>query len=109
MPHRLKQRQEKIQNIVKNIPLRDMVKYNASWKPVMFYKIDGEISRYHDKTRISNIISSEKFLEQRFDLPFVAYKNTLFDSLAVLLKTVPFSYLMEFASIENCAYADCCF
>ena len=59
MPHRLKQRQEKIQEKRKQTPWREFVMEICSWKPLSIHKVDWKLSMYVD--RIWGIISDEDF------------------------------------------------
>ncbi len=56
MPHRLKARQEKIQNKRKQTPWREFVKEIASWYTLNLYRNNDLITRYPPVSRNTNII-----------------------------------------------------
>ncbi|PID34993.1 MAG: hypothetical protein CR971_00545 [candidate division SR1 bacterium] len=66
MPHRLKVRQEKIQNKRRQTPWREFVKEIASWIPVNLYKVNGDITRYPEtKRKIGKLVSLSEFAGKR--------------------------------------------
>ena len=67
MPHRLKKRQEKIQEKRKKNPWREFVKEIASWGSIMFYKQEGLISKFPFTSRI-HLIHQQKFYQERDNL-----------------------------------------
>lgn len=108
----IKQRKEKLKINIDKISFRDMIKKNASRKPLIFYRLDGEVSRYHDKTRFKNIIKTSEFNKLRDDwLPYLAYNfdKNFFENISQLQQVVPRWYIMDFYGNENCEYSDCCF
>ena len=87
----IKQWQEKMKEYVSSVEFRTMIKQNASWKPLIFYRLDGEISRYHDKSRFKNIVKTSIMHKLRDELPSLYYDSniSLFNNIEKLQKTVP--------------------
>ncbi len=90
MPHRLKQRQEKIQDKRKHTPWREFVKEIGSWYPLVFYKNSWNISRYPVEKQ------SVHWKE----------KNTFFTNLSKLLDNAELPNLFHRGKNENCDYSD---
>lgn len=64
MPHRLKQRQEKIQEKRKQTPWREFVMEIASWFPLVLYKHDNSLSRFApDSLRIWSVVSCDDYAQ----------------------------------------------
>ena len=59
----LKYRQQKIQEKRKQTSFRDFVKEIGSWMPLVFYKHNGEISRYPVTDRLKNLVQPAVFEE----------------------------------------------
>lgn len=111
MPHRLKQRQSKIQTKRKQTPRREFVMEIASWYSLGLYKRGKEICMFPDSVRRWNIVSnnSYKIPELLRSAPYKGNKS-FFDLLARLFSSIDQPDRLYFGVWnENSEYANSCF
>lgn len=110
MPHRLRKRQEKIQEKRKQTSWREFLMEIASWQPLMFYNVDGIISRYPKTNRIGSVISSVMFQEIRDNMPFLEDSEMeeydFFNSWQNLCCKIPMDALIQHEINENSDYSE---
>lgn len=109
MPHRLKQRQAKIQEKRKSTPWREFVMELCSWYPLVMYKTDGLLSRYPQQERKLQVVLPKQHSEliDDNDKIFEEIGADFFQSFQQLFSRVPLSsFFSLYKTIENCEYAD---
>jgi hypothetical protein len=83
----------------------------ASWIPIVFYKVDGSVSRYPDTQRIPERIDAKKLEDIRGNFPETHAKEydfskNFFENYHELFKSVPILTLMSDPKSENSEYAE---
>ena len=108
MPHRLKQRQAKIQAKRRTTPWREFVMEICSWKNMLFYPRKWFISIFPpDQQRISNIVSPKEFEDIRWnDSLELNNSRSFFDHFSELLVVTPLPWTLDYWWNENADYCD---
>ncbi len=110
MPHRLKERQEKMAKKIKKDNFRTYLKTVVSWSPLMFYKNNWLISIFPEVWRISDIQDFESFSSQRDTILqkwlTIASNISFFWNFSKLIQNITFPATIKYMTNENSEYAD---
>ncbi len=110
MPHRLKARQEKLQNKRKQTPWREFVKEVCSILPMNYKKYNWIIHKWYNLDRIWGIIPAKEFEKIRNDMTnTLNFWKSFFDNFFLLQKSIQLPALLDFWWNENASYAEAIF
>lgn len=105
----LKHWQDKIKEKRSSTSFKEYIKYTAVWKPYIFHKVDGRISRYADNIRKPHLVESKKFLEYRNTPQCLEYDFSMnfFCNFKKLFEITPMPYIFNFYdNNENADFSD---
>lgn len=108
MPHRLKQRQAKIQAKRKTTPWREFVMEICSWKTMTFSLREKHITIFPKTKKKLNIVSNTKFEEIRWDISLpIESQKSFFEQFWELFTIAPLPCTTDYWWNENTTYSDC--
>ncbi|HMY81095.1 MAG TPA: hypothetical protein PK048_04620 [Candidatus Absconditabacterales bacterium] len=101
----LAHRQQKIQEKRKQTPWREFVMEVCSWMPVMFYKINNQISRFPETGREGKLIGIKEY--EMHSITDTVYSGDFFRSFENLFLDNEKMIVQQRFENENCDYAEC--
>ncbi len=100
---------EKLQSIILNKSLKEVIKELGSWNSLLFYKKNGKIIRYADWVDI-NIIDFKQWEEERDNLTDYGidydFNKSFFENFKILMNKVPWPNVFHYTLWENIDYSD---
>ena len=108
----ISKREQIIQEKRKHTSRHDFVMQIGTWFPMTFHNIGGNVSRYPQTERITQLVSSDEFATI-MDSPVnqLDYDPTksFFDQFAELYRNQQFPYVWHVGQNDNSQYSDTCF